>query len=176
MKVEPIKVDKHVLWADGTISVDPTLLSEYIFQLGSIEHLAVTEITPEVQEYNQFAEHPITVKNSCEIVLPLEWTIPDKYKYLNLEEHLLGLASRIEHDSLYDKRIVRLSEEISLFIEHKLDNILRVLIYVIDVMQEKNVVWGVGRGSSCSSYLLFLLGLHEVDPVKYDIEITDFIR
>jgi DNA polymerase III alpha subunit len=50
------------------------------------------------------------------------------------------------------------------------------LIYVIDVMTEKNVVWGVGRGSSCSSYLLYLLGLHEVDPVKYEIEISDFLR
>jgi len=50
------------------------------------------------------------------------------------------------------------------------------LIYVLDVMREKKVIWGVGRGSSCSSYLLYLLGLHEVDPVKYDVEFTDFIR
>jgi DNA polymerase III alpha subunit len=43
-------------------------------------------------------------------------------------------------------------------------------------MTAKNIVWGVGRGSSCSSYLLYLLGLHEVDVVKYDVDISDFIR
>jgi DNA polymerase III alpha subunit len=82
----------------------------------------------------------------------------------------------IEKDELYDKRIERLSQEICLFKELELENVLKTLIYVIDVMKDKNIVWGVGRGSSCSSYLLFILGLHEVDPVKYDIEITDFIR
>jgi len=50
------------------------------------------------------------------------------------------------------------------------------LIYVVDVLNEKNVVWGVGRGSSCSSYLFYLLGLHEVDSVRYDVEITDFLH
>ena len=85
-------------------------------------------------------------------------------------------VDRIERDDLYEERVERLSSEIWLFKSEKLDEVLRVLIYVVDTMREKNVIWGVGRGSSCSSYLLYLLGLHEVDPVRYQIEVTDFIR
>jgi DNA polymerase III alpha subunit len=63
-----------------------------------------------------------------------------------------------------------------LFKELELGDVLRCLIYVVDTMKAKRVTWGVGRGSSCSSYLLYLLDLHSVDAVKYDIDITDFIK
>ena len=104
------------------------------------------------------------------------WTLPEHYKYMNVDEYLLNLADSIERDSLFDKRLQRLAKEIELFKRHKLEDVLRVIIFIVDEFKKRNVVWGVGRGSSCSSYILFLIGLHDIDPVLYEIEIEDFLR
>lgn len=178
--LQPIELIDHLLWPDGTIQVTPEKLIDFTFKLASIgaeDKLAVTELTPEIKQFNSFGERQLSVKSSVDpTIFPPEWTLPEKYKYLLLDDYLYGLVDRIEKDDLYEKRVERLSSEIWLFKEQKLEDVLRVLIYVIDTMIEKNIVWGVGRGSSCSSYLLFLLGLHEVDTVLYDIEVSDFIR
>lgn len=177
--LKPLEFADHLLWPDGTIQVSPEKVVDFTIKLAprdKVDKLSVTAITPEIAQFNQLSEHKLKVKTDVDDVFPPEWVLPERYKYLDLDEYLFGLAERIEKDSLYEKRVERLSHEIWLFREEKLDDVLRVLIYVVDTMKEKNVVWGVGRGSSCSSYLLFLLGLHDVDPVKYNIEVTDFIR
>lgn len=175
-----IKVSDHFLWADGSIQVEPSALSQYLIKLGNknaLDKLFVTELTEEISQLNELSDQKIEIKSDLDqSKFPLEWTLPDHYKYLNLDEYLFGLVNKIEKDSFYDIRLNRLSEEIWLFKERGLEPILRVLIYVIDIMKQKNVVWGVGRGSSCSSYLLYLLDLHDIDPVRYGIEVTDFIR
>ena len=177
MEALPIIVDDHLLWPDGTISVDPEKVISYIYKLqnGDVSKLFVNEMTEEIKSYNLLSDHKITVKESCDM-RPLNWVLPDSYKYLDLDDYLLNLVDRIEKDELYEKRVLRLSSEIWVFKEAKLDDVLKALIYVIDEMKKKNVVWGVGRGSSCSSYLLYWLGLHEVDVVKYDVDIEDFIK
>jgi DNA polymerase III alpha subunit len=173
----PNIVDGHLLWLDGSISVSPDEAIDYIFKLSgkSLKKLHVTEMTPEIAEYNTVSDQKLTVKTECDEIFPPVWNLPAQYETLDLDEYLLGLIDKVEHDDLYEKRVERLSTEIWMFKQLQLDEVLRMLIYVIDTLQEKNIVWGVGRGSSCSSYLLYLLGLHEVDSVKYEIEISDFI-
>jgi DNA polymerase III alpha subunit len=51
-----------------------------------------------------------------------------------------------------------------------------MLIYIIDTMRKNNIVWGVGRGSSVASYILYLLGVHKVDSVKYNLHIEEFLK
>lgn len=169
-----ITVDDRIIWPDGTITVPAESVANYLSRV-SPDRLFVSEISAEIAEYNKLTDHPITVKNFSGDV-DLEWNLPSEYKYIDLDEYLVGLSDRIEKDELYTARVERLATEIWLFKRLNLDDVLQVLIYVIDTMKAQNVVWGVGRGSSCSSYLLFLLGLHEVDVVRYQIDISDFIR
>jgi DNA polymerase III alpha subunit len=180
MQLLPIVVEDHLLWPDGSISVDPDSVVDYVFKLSSqgrsLESLYVSSVTPDIIAYNEVSDLPLTVKVSSNFHFPPRWVLPEKYEKLDLDDYLFKLVDRVEKDYLYEKRVERLSTEIFLFKEQKLEDVLRVLIYVIDVMVEKKVIWGVGRGSSCSSYLLYLLGLHEVDAVAYDIEITDFLK
>lgn len=173
-----IQLTDRTLWADGVSVVNPKDIATFILKftaLKQMDKLAVSELTHEIGRYNLVAENPLRVKTELKD-FSLDWTLPESYKYDDLDEYLSGLINRIEHDELYEARVARLQLEIELFKKHQLEDVLRVLIYVIDKLNETNSVWGVGRGSSCSSYLLFLLGLHEVDAVKYDIDITDFIR
>jgi hypothetical protein len=180
MLLKPIELTDHLLWPDGIIQVTPEKVLDFTFKLsarGAVDCLSVTEITPEIKQFNSFGDHKLTIKEFVDPeIFPPNWILPEPYKYFDLDEYLYGLVERIERDDLYEQRVERLSSEIWLYKEQKLDDVLRVLIYVVDTMTEQNIVWGVGRGSSCSSYLLFLLGLHEVDAVLYSIEVTDFIR
>jgi DNA polymerase III alpha subunit len=54
--------------------------------------------------------------------------------------------------------------------------VLKYLKYLVDTMRKHNIVWGVGRGSSVASYCLYLLGIHRVDSIKYDLDIHEFLK
>lgn len=98
----------------------------------------------------------------------LLWFMPENYKSLDIEKILLDLCPK--------ENIDRLKLELDLFRKHNMMNVLRYLKYLIDTMREKNLVWGVGRGSSVASYALFLLGIHKIDSIKYNLDISEFLK
>jgi DNA polymerase III alpha subunit len=66
--------------------------------------------------------------------------------------------------------------ELELFTARNLTDILRLLIHIVTILRKNNVVWGVGRGSSVASYCLYLLGVHRVDSIRYDLDIKEFLK
>lgn len=111
------------------------------------------------------------VKNSCKPLPEKSWNIPVEYITLDLDKLFDGLVK-----GRGDIAITRTKYELALYREHGFEDVLRLMCYVRDVFIENDVVWGVGRGSSVASYLLFLLDIHIIDPIKYDLDIHDFIR
>ena len=63
-----------------------------------------------------------------------------------------------------------------MFQERNLFNLLKYLKYLVDTMQSNKVIWGVGRGSSVASYVLYLLGVHKIDSMYYDLDPGEFLR
>ena len=96
------------------------------------------------------------------------WFIPDDY-YPNLTEMLYGMCET------EDQR-TRVSRELELYIKHGMYDILHVMKYIVDTLRENNVIWGVGRGSSVASYVLFLIGVHKIDSIKYNLPIEEFFK
>ena len=70
----------------------------------------------------------------------------------------------------------RVEMELALYIERGLIPILQVLVYVVDTLRKNNLVWGVGRGSSVASYVLYLIGIHKIDSLKYNLDIREFLK
>ena len=70
----------------------------------------------------------------------------------------------------------RVKAEYKLFKDKKFIKVLQFLIYFVDVLRENNIVWGVGRGSSVSSFCLFLIGVHKINPMLYDLDYKEFLR
>ena len=97
------------------------------------------------------------------------WFMPEEYKQLNIVEYVLNLCTT-------DIELERVGQELILFKEKNLFNLLRYLKYLVDVLREHNIVWGVGRGSSVSSYVLFLIGVHKIDSIEYDLSINEFLK
>jgi len=97
-----------------------------------------------------------------------KWFIPDKYKQLDIEEFLVMQCP--------EQNYPRLIEELSLFKQNNMIPVLKTMKYVVDTLRANNIVWGVGRGSSVSSYILYLIGIHKIDSVKYALPIDEFFK
>ena len=96
------------------------------------------------------------------------WLIPEEYKKIDIEKHLKDLCPQQNQD--------RLAQELELYKNNQMIPVLQVMKYIVDTLRKNNVVWGVGRGSSVASYALFLLGVHKIDSVKYDLPIGEFFK
>lgn len=97
------------------------------------------------------------------------WLCPPAYLAIDLNTYLLDRCSTEEEKT-------RVVTELAAFEKRKLSNLLRYMIYLIDTMRENNILWGVGRGSSVASFVLFLIGVHRINPLKYNLDWQDFLR
>lgn len=98
-----------------------------------------------------------------------DWIFPTIYQQTDVKAWLLDKCKT-------QREIDRVNEEFVLYQERDLIMLLRLFIFLVDYMRERNFVWGVGRGSSVSSYILFLIGVHRVDSLKYGLDIKDYLK
>jgi DNA polymerase III alpha subunit len=98
-----------------------------------------------------------------------QWKMPKEYLELDIAQWLLDQCKT-------DPELQRVGEELLLYHERDLFNLLRYLKYMVDTFRKNNIVWGLGRGSSVASYVLFLIGVHKVNSMYYDLEISEFLR
>lgn len=162
------------LWYDGTIEVlDEEGLVNALLKQIPIEKLAVSDLAINgVLQFNQRSDRILSTKVENR-KLNFEWLIPKEYLELDIDAYTKHLVHPI---GLIEKREIRLQNEIAEFKRRGLLDFLRVIIYIVDTFRKDKIMWGIGRGSSCASYLLFLIGLHLVDPIVYDIPINEFLR
>jgi DNA polymerase III alpha subunit len=97
------------------------------------------------------------------------WLMPNEYKTLDIEQHVLNLCQNAIE-------VERVKLELALFKDRELIPLLQYLKYLMDTITQNNVILGIGRGSSCASYILFLLGVHKIDSIKYNLNIHEFLR
>ena len=95
--------------------------------------------------------------------------MPDEYKTFDVEKFVLACCQT-------EQEVERVKYELELFKTYAMMDVLCFLKYLVDTLREKNIVWGVGRGSSVSSYVLFLLGVHKVNSIKFDLDPKEFLR
>jgi DNA polymerase III alpha subunit len=97
------------------------------------------------------------------------WHMPSEFKDLDIDLYVRGLCTTQEE-------LNRVEQELLLFHQQNLGNLLRFLVYLVDTLRKNKIVWGVGRGSSVSSYVLFLIGIHKIDSIKYNLDIKEFLK
>lgn len=98
-----------------------------------------------------------------------EWLFPAKYQSIDVHKWLLDKCKTSEE-------IDRVEQEYLLYEERDLVMLLRLFIFVVDYFRKNNFVWGIGRGSSVNSYILYLIGIHRVDSILYELRIEDFLK
>jgi hypothetical protein len=97
------------------------------------------------------------------------WMMPVEYRDMDIAAYVLGLCET-------EAQLQRVGQELLMFQERDLFPMLCYLRYLVDVMRENHVIWGVGRGSSVASYVLYLMGVHRIDSLYYDLDPGEFLR
>lgn len=97
------------------------------------------------------------------------WFMPEHYKHTDVAEHVLSLCEN-------DAELQRCGQELLLFQERDLFDLLRYLMYLVDTMRKHRLIWGVGRGSSVASFVLYKLGVHRIDSLYYELDPEEFLR
>lgn len=96
------------------------------------------------------------------------WFMPKNY-CPNLIEDIYKLCKT-------EEEIERVNTELELFQKHNMLDLLFYLKYLVDIMKENNILCGVGRGSSVASYVLYLIGVHKINSIKYELDINEFLK
>ena len=117
--------------------------------------MSETDASLSVDEYDLMNQH--------------NWLMPEEYKQIDIAQYVIDCCKT-------DAEIQRAGEELLMFQQRNLFNLLKYLRYLVDTMKTNNIIWGVGRGSSVASYVLYLLGVHRVDSMYYDLDPKEFLR
>jgi DNA polymerase III alpha subunit len=138
----------------------------------------LVEADPDIDLLNQYAGDPVTeytddIKDQTleeyDEVNRNTWFTPKKYQEMDIESFLLNKCKT-------EPETMRVQEELNIYSERNLYPVLKHLVFLIDHFRKNSIVWGVGRGSSVSSYVLFLIGVHKVDSIRYNLSISDFLK
>ena len=95
--------------------------------------------------------------------------MPPEYREFDVAEYCISRCTS-------DVQIERVNAEMSAYEDRGMIPLLQWIKHFVDTCTENNIVWGVGRGSSVASFVLFLLGVHQVDSVKYNLDWQEFLR
>lgn len=141
---------RRVLVSDN-IAFDSALYVDHIPEL--IHHIISEDMT--IEEFDSICQD--------------HYFIPPEYKNFDIAKFVLDQCQN-------DAELQRAGAELLLYQERDMFMLLRYLKYLVDVMRANNIVWGVGRGSSVSSFVLFLIGVHKINSLYYDLPIDEFLK
>ena len=152
MRGQSIHVDGMLV--DATVDLETAALM--------LEHV------PTFVQYKEMTMQAISVEDFDHLNQG-QWLMPDEYKNLDIAEYVLSLCES-------EAALQRVGEELLLYQARDLFDLLKYLKFLVDIMKENNLIWGVGRGSSVSSYVLYLLQVHRIDSLHYNLDIAEFLR
>jgi hypothetical protein len=148
----------------------------YKNQSACLEQITV-DPSPEITALKEHSELDIQFYQELDIsqeefdtALQSDWFMPDEYKTMDIEQWIL------DQSPPWDPAATRVKEELDEFRRRNMLEVLKFLKYTVDTLRQHNIVWGVGRGSSVASYVLYVLGVHKIDSLKYDLDWREFLR
>lgn len=121
-----------------------------------------------IPELSQYIESTQSI-DEFDNELQNKWYMPDEYLNLDIAKWVLDQCTE-------DYEFQRVGEELIRFQEYNLFPLLCYCKYLVDTMRKNNIVWGVGRGSSVSSYVLYLIGIHRINSLYYNLSIDEFLK
>ena len=97
------------------------------------------------------------------------WHLPKEYMDMDIAKWVLDQCKNNEE-------LQRAGQELLEFQKRDMFVLLKYLKYLVDTMRKNNIIWGVGRGSSVASFVLYLIGIHKINSLYYDLSIEEFLK
>ena len=138
----------------------------------------IAELTPDIKSLEAVSSISFTEPYPEDLEVSVEeydavcqdsWFMPEEYKTLDIETWILEQCGTEEEFN-------RVQDELDAFKQRNMINLLRWLKYFVDTCTQHDIVWGVGRGSSVASYVLYKIGVHRIDSIKYNLDWQEFLR
>lgn len=179
------KLKNRTIRYDGVIIARPEDISALIMNGVPTCNIRYTEEDEDIIAFNKMVGAEDILKKDADepVNISLDWNIPQELLELDLDEYILNIYdlrlkvfSKTYTNEQLSESAERLAFELNQISIRGMTNFIKTVIFIIDEFRKENVVWGVGRGSSCASYVLFLLGLHVVDPIIFDIAADEFFH
>lgn len=117
---------------------------------------------------NEYSE-PNSSIEEFDAINQQNWHMPQEYKDMDIAAHVLSLCKT-------DDELQRCGHELIMYQKRNLFNLLKYMKYLVDTMNTNNITWGVGRGSSVSSYVLYKLKVHKINSMFYNLNVNEFLR
>lgn len=177
------------LWVDGSSSLHVDAICNRMLEskFEFFENDVISEdVKDEVKKFVSLVgiKIPTTVQiksRSSIKELDTSFNLPEKYLDLHIEKKIIkGFKSRHKLDTFTKDeeaaRLYRIADELELYNNMGLMDVLNCAVYIVETLKHNNVVWGPGRGSACCSYILYLLEIHDIDSYEFDLSINEFLR
>lgn len=149
--------------------INPLDIAELVVENVNTDAVIQTvERSGNVQQWNTPESRDISIAD-WDAEKQKNWHMPEQYQQLDIAKHILDLCDTPE-------QLQRAGHELMLYQEKNLFTLLKYLKYLVDTMKEHQIIWGVGRGSSVASYVLYLLEVHKIDSMYYDLSPEEFLR
>ena len=150
------------LYKGHQFSVNDTMLVERTDEVKNLETQIGFKFLEPYQTHFEISDYDAACQTN--------WNMPDEYKQLDIEAWLF------EQTPPWDPQHTRVTEELEAYKARNMLDLLRWLKYFVDTCKKEGVVWGVGRGSSVASYILYIIGVHSIDSIKYNLDWQEFLR
>lgn len=98
------------------------------------------------------------------------WFMPAEYKNLDIAAWVLNECNGNETE------LQRCGQELLEYAARDLLPLLQYLKFLVDTMKANNIVWGVGRGSSTASFVLYKIGVHRINSIEYQLPLEEFFK
>jgi DNA polymerase III alpha subunit len=147
---DPTRTIKNCL-VDKQINLDNIFLSEENLPI-LVEYVDTKLSLEEFDELNQ-----------------LQWQMPQEYYEIDIAKWVLDQCKT-------EEELQRAGDELLKFHDRNMFPLLKYLKYLVDTMRRNNIVWGVGRGSSVASYVLYLIGIHRINSLYYQLSVDEFLK
>lgn len=127
-----------------------------------------------IDKFNTFCDELDIEQLVTDIEYNKTFNIPQYYKDIDVEQFVRDLIPA----SGQDVNIItaRVDMELEQYKARNMYPVLQLMIYIVNTLRKNNLVWGVGRGSSVASYVLYLIGIHKIDSLKYNLNIEEFLK
>ena len=174
-------------WPNGSVapngfemSIDEKSIMECVYRDIELTKILIEDPTF-IEKYNQFAklfDIGDSIKYEKPSKLPKEeyiedclknWNLPEEYKFCDIKKLLLERC-------ITDIEKQRVEDEYVEFENRRLVSVLKFLNYFVETLRKNNIIWGVGRGSSVASYCLYLLSVHKIDSIKFNLDMEEFLK
>lgn len=171
------EIKSRIILKDGTVICDDQSLIEVLYSGNSINDLYCSDKRDQDEwkfaakdcDSTETGPHYVINEQYTNIVWNDYWFTPEPYSQIDLKSWCYQRCTTNEERERVNIEMIELEKR-------NMVNVMRHLIYCVDIWRKNKIVWGVGRGSSVSSFILFLIGINRINPIKYNLDISEWLK